>query len=318
MKTWTIYKHTLILDCNHKGWSYIGLTSQDVAKRWQKGLGYTEASQEVFYRAIKKYGWNNFSHEILEKNISTLEEANQREQYWIKYFHTYIHDPFCNGYNMTVGGDSISVNRLITIQKDNELKKIYKKDLSQYLDLGWKILSKNERVKLWRLRNNDKVKEAKKVYAKEHKEALTKYKQDYYQKNKEKIKAQCKQKYIKSPNGYRKQIICIETQEIFNSITEAQNKYGKGIDKCLIGQCKSARGYHWAFVNDLQTQELYRQFIGSSKNNKIKSVRCIETNIIYSSASEAFKVTGIYHIDACCRGERLKAGGYHWEYLQED
>ena len=42
-----------------------------------------------------------------------------------------------------------------------------------------------------------------------------------------------------------------------------------------------------------------------------KKVLCIETNIIYESTCEAKRQTGIGHIDACCRGERLTAGGYH-------
>ena len=46
-----------------------------------------------------------------------------------------------------------------------------------------------------------------------------------------------------------------------------------------------------------------------------KKVICIETNIIYESVCEAKRQTGICHIDSCCRGERLTAGGYHWKYI---
>ena len=101
MKTYTIYKHTNIIN----GKSYIGLTCQKVTNRWKNGFGYTKETQPVFYSAIQKYGWENFSHEILEKEIPTLEQANQREQYWIAYYHTWVYDPYCNGYNTTQGGD---------------------------------------------------------------------------------------------------------------------------------------------------------------------------------------------------------------------
>lgn len=101
MKTYTIYKHTNILT----GKSYIGQTCQTTTNRWKNGTGYSKDTQPVFYNAIKKYGWENFRHEILEKDILTLEEANEKEKYWINYFHTWIYDENCNGYNATQGGD---------------------------------------------------------------------------------------------------------------------------------------------------------------------------------------------------------------------
>ena len=105
-KKWLIYKHTLMLDCQHRGWSYIGLTSQtDPNKRWKNGAGYREDHQKVFYRAVQKNSWENFTHEILESGINSLELANERERYWIAYYHTYIGDPECRGYNMTPGGE---------------------------------------------------------------------------------------------------------------------------------------------------------------------------------------------------------------------
>ena len=64
MKTYTIYKHTNII--NNK--SYIGQTCQDVKKRWGNGLGYKTCP--IFYQAILKYGWDNFTHEILEENLT--------------------------------------------------------------------------------------------------------------------------------------------------------------------------------------------------------------------------------------------------------
>lgn len=105
-KTWTIYKHTLIEDCPHKGWAYIGQSCKtNLNDRWKAGSGYTTKHNLVFARAIKRHTWENFSHEILETGIATQEFANEREKYWIAYYHTYIGDPECRGYNMTLGGE---------------------------------------------------------------------------------------------------------------------------------------------------------------------------------------------------------------------
>ena len=104
---WIIYKHTLLVG-PHKGWSYIGQTrAADPNKRWKNGKGYL-TEDTLFSRAIKKYGIENWdivwSHEIIESNIQSIEEANSREKYWIAYYHTYIYDSAPNGYNLTEGG----------------------------------------------------------------------------------------------------------------------------------------------------------------------------------------------------------------------
>ena len=84
MKTWKIYKHTLLVG-SHKGWSYVGLTSQNLKKRWRGGSGYKQEHQSIFYNAIQKHGGNNtwntvWSHELLEDNIESLEKANVSEE----------------------------------------------------------------------------------------------------------------------------------------------------------------------------------------------------------------------------------------------
>jgi len=53
-----------------------------------------------FYRAIRKYGENNFYIELLE--TTTIDNLNEREKYWISYYNSYK-----NGYNSTLGGDGV-------------------------------------------------------------------------------------------------------------------------------------------------------------------------------------------------------------------
>ena len=52
-----------------------------------------------------------------------------------------------------------------------------------------------------------------------------------------------------------------------------------------------------------------------------KQVLCVETGIVYSSAHEASRQTGIHHgnISKVCLGGygRKTAGGYHWEFVKE-
>lgn len=52
--------------------------------------------------------------------------------------------------------------------------------------------------------------------------------------------------------------------------------------------------------------------------SKSKPIICIETGTQYFGLMEAERQTGIYHgnICRCLKGDREKAGGYHWKYVE--
>jgi len=87
--------------CKISGKSYIGQTN-NLHQRWiaHKSEART-GSAYAFHRAIRKYNEENFYQEIL---FSTphREIANRAEIFLIAY-----HNTFGNGYNLTVGGDSL-------------------------------------------------------------------------------------------------------------------------------------------------------------------------------------------------------------------
>ena len=95
--TYCVYIHTNKI--NNK--KYIGQTvfCDNPNIRWQNGFGYKK--QRSFWMAIEKYGWNNFTHEIVADNL-TKEKANELEMSLIKQFDTTNRD---NGYNVTAGGE---------------------------------------------------------------------------------------------------------------------------------------------------------------------------------------------------------------------
>lgn len=91
---WCVYKHTN----KENGKCYIGITSQDVRIRWNRGWGYQYCPH--FWRAIQKYGWDSFAHEILYDGL-TKEEAEAWEVRLIAEYHSA--DPEM-GYNVSLGG----------------------------------------------------------------------------------------------------------------------------------------------------------------------------------------------------------------------
>lgn len=70
-KVFYIYIHT----CPNY-WVYVGI-SQQPKQRWNNGEGYQK--NEEFYRAIKKYGWENIKHEIVaETNYRWIAKEIER------------------------------------------------------------------------------------------------------------------------------------------------------------------------------------------------------------------------------------------------
>lgn len=96
-----IYKHTN----NVTGKVYIGQTkhTENPNIRWQNGKGYK--NNKLFFTDISTYGWDNFTHEIIQI-CSTIEKANSLERLYIKKFHS--DDPNF-GYNQTSGGGNYEV-----------------------------------------------------------------------------------------------------------------------------------------------------------------------------------------------------------------
>ncbi len=79
--------------------SYIGQSTQ-IEQRFRehkKSYNWYREKNKKLYKDILEYGVDNFSFEILEE--CSMEELNDKEQYYIKYYNTYP-----NQYNMTPGG----------------------------------------------------------------------------------------------------------------------------------------------------------------------------------------------------------------------
>ena len=95
MNNYVVYIHT-----SPSGKKYIGITSAGVEKRWQNGRGYFR--NVYFTKAIKKYGWDNFTHEIVAEGLNKTE-AEEIEKTLIARYQA---NNKSYGYNIKSGGDS--------------------------------------------------------------------------------------------------------------------------------------------------------------------------------------------------------------------
>lgn len=96
-RCYVVYKHT-----SPSNKVYIGVTCQNPPeKRWANGKGYND--NKHFSRAISKYGWQNFLHEILFAGL-TKEQAIEKEIELIAKYNATNRD---YGYNIALGGNSV-------------------------------------------------------------------------------------------------------------------------------------------------------------------------------------------------------------------
>lgn len=133
------------------------------------------------------------------------------------------------------------------------------------------------------------------------------------------------QKSINYP-GYTRKVECIETNDIFYSISDAMRWAGSSkIQACCDGEREHA-GRHpetgaqlsWEYA-DSNSEITIICDTEIQKRNKIQKIQCIETGEIYANASDASRNTGIAtcNILRVCKGQRKSAGGKHWIFVKE-
>lgn len=120
----------------------------------------------------------------------------------------------------------------------------------------------------------------------------------------------------------KRQIVCVDTGERFDSIKDACKKYGvtpKAIAQAANGGTIKSCGVRWQFADEYDAGTPLRH----RKNKNYSPVRQydLEHDVIvadYPSIQEASIKTGIHrtNITACCLGKYHSAGGFRWEYIK--
>lgn len=106
-RKFVVYAHVLPKQVSGYNWDkyYIGITSKNPpSKRWENGFGYRgKNGNSYFFKAISKYGWDNFRHIILKKGLSYKEACIWEKAYIASYLSNNAH----YGYNLTSGGEGV-------------------------------------------------------------------------------------------------------------------------------------------------------------------------------------------------------------------
>lgn len=262
-----VYLHTIpkkISGYDHDKY-YVGITKNSPQERWRNnGFGYKRKSTNgypVFWYAIVKYGWDNITHTILETGL-TREEACAKEQYYIAKYHS---NNIEYGYNRTNGGDGSCGQHEITERQ------------RQTRSRNMKNIRNREDVKAKRKKAHEKMVQSEKFKAKSS-ETLKRMWKDpaYREKHSGKNCTFGQRKFVFSGkySAVSKKVVCLNTGEIFDCITDAKKKYNaNNISRCCNKMLFSSGNNNgeklcWSF---------YEDFLQMSKEDVEKRINLAKT-----------------------------------------
>lgn len=132
---------------------YIG-QSVDIYNRWNhhKSCCLNPNCHEYnspFYRALRKYGRDNFTFEIIEQ--CDVDDLDEKEIRYISQYNSFVHSENSNGYNNSIGGNQGSRFR---IKSEEEKRKI-----SQNRDYKTGVEHPLNKIVLYKEKQYDNIKD---------------------------------------------------------------------------------------------------------------------------------------------------------------
>ena len=185
------------------------------------------------YRALRKYGINNFDFEILEE--CKHDKLDEREKYWISVF-----DTLRDGYNQTFGGDGIfnrlDYNKLDSISNDLKNTDVRMADIAIKYDISEEMVQGINTGRYWNRPIEypiRKRKQAKKTYCCDCGKEISKGAS---------LCAECHQNRIRSIRPSRNELEALIYDKSFEAIGRLYGVTGKAITKwCLSYGLPSTR-----------------------------------------------------------------------------
>ena len=223
MNNYIVYKHT-----TPSGKVYIGITRQDVRKRWRNGKGYDLCT--AFHRAILKYGWENITHEIIFAGLSK-DEATTKE---IELIDLYKSTDPSKGYNLTTGGEHYDFSADVKRAISERTIKTYQDRPELRLHI-----SEVQKGRKASSATRAKMSESRKKFLMEHPERRAECGNSFRGKHR-----------VLTNEDKKRAVRCSNGQE-FTSITEASERLGvnrTSILNHLGGRSHSAGGFTFEYV----------------------------------------------------------------------
>ena len=112
------------------GKHYIGQTFHTLEVRKNEHRRSQNRYNYPFYKALKKYGIENTSWEIID-TAETKKELDEKEIYYIDFYRSCIYFSDCKGYNVTLGGGGGRVMATLNEKQLEELGKDFNSGMSK-------------------------------------------------------------------------------------------------------------------------------------------------------------------------------------------
>jgi len=244
-RKYLVYKHT-----SPSGKVYIGMTKQTAEGRWKKGFGYQ--SSPHFWNAIQKYGWDNFSHEVLHKELSA-DDACELEQKLIAEYNA-MDRQF--GYNEKSGGQIGAVFSDSVRKKISDAQKRFHKE---HPDAALKIA---ERVRGFRHTEETKRKMSE-IASGRHCDHTDEWNKKIGESNRARLLSdenlyrdacnRCRANGLKAAKPVEQLDLLGNVIARYESAHDAERKTGirnGNIANCCVGKGKTSGGYKWRYAID--------------------------------------------------------------------
>lgn len=305
--TYSVYKHTNKIN----GKVYIGITVNEPEVRWGKNAKNYE--RQLFGKAIQKYGWDNFEHEVLFINLSR-KEANDKEIELISLYNATNRE---FGYNVALGGTDVGSR--------TKAKIVYKYSMDgQFID-QYVSLS-----------------EAARVHNTNHRAicrcclAGINHSSNGFRWSYEYLGEQIAWELMRNNNFYQ-EVYCYDLNGTFlkryETVTMAQNDTGinnSAICGCYNGKTSNTKGLRWfTEYKGEKIEPLEYEANGIGQIYRARKLYNVSTKPVYQyspdgcfiakykSAFEAAKILKVANLNnACLDSERhgYKTYGYYWSY----
>lgn len=304
------YIYKLTNKINGKG--YVGLTTLTPQQRFESHLGSSkDDSPYVIHRAIRKYGIDNFSLEVLEE-IQKEEKSflkkklAEREIFYIKNENTHYINGY--GYNMTTGGEGV-VGKPYTVAQKQMRSRQFKKlwESKEYSDKVLKGVRKfwdnNEEA-----RKNMSVHSSSRERSKEQLKAMSEgyhtflESEKFLERNKRisktksgiPMKEETKKKISKATIGKKKsEHMKFSLSKTNKALYETSEEYQERISS-LVERAHTPEANKKRSESKRRFDSEHPDRFKGSKNPNAKKIIYVPENIIFNTRNEAAEYAGCH------------------------
>ncbi|GEM_PF-2593277 len=284
---------------------YIGITTNPEL-RYDEHRRHSKRLDTAFYRAVRKYGFENFSYKVLvevlgECKSELWERLIVLEKEYIEKLDT--QNP-AHGYNCTAGGDGVVGYKFTPKQLQKISQSLKGKMIGEKNPRYGKIGTFKGKKHTDETKRKLSLKHSGKKLSEEHKEKIrvTSTGRKHTAESKEKMSAI--QKELRA-----KQVYCIELDKVFDSVndaSEATSVNRSDIRKVCNGLRIQAKGYTFRWFKNGAVEDI------SVSNKAKKPFKCEETGKVFESISRCCEEMNLrhQHVSAVLNGRQKTTKGY--------